>query len=422
MVNRLLCSLFALFLLAGYCRWGGAGLAQEPAESFSGYLEVAVEPLAEAPYEQEMVLLTIRGFYPSNMARQTLDQPPLRDVGWMQLGSDDWHETTFEGRQVSGFERTMAVFPQRSGTIEIGPFVHRLTFQTTTGSRFEREVRSQPVAIEVRPKPVTDDWWLPARGLRITDTWDRPPDRLGLGELATRTVSLEVQGVGPELLPPAPTMRSPGIMAFSDPETRSHELTPEGPVSRVTWRWTVRSVTSTAAILGAVRIPWFDTRTREVREAVIAQQRVGLAGSGGLVAQKGSALQAISDLALPIGLLVGLAAGFVLLLPGLRFRNRAELFRLVRPFVPDPMTRELRRAARAGDARAVRAGARSLIQQDREEGRYEDPGPQITARLSSLDRSLFGPPLARPDVDLHSLVENLLRLRRLPRSGFTRSR
>jgi hypothetical protein len=302
----------------------------------------------------------------------------------------------------------MAIFPQRSGLIEIPPFVHRLTFQTRSG-RTTMEMSTQPISIEARPKPAGDGWWLPARALHITDSWDRPADELGPGELANRTVTLEVHGVSPGLVPPAPAMRSPGIMSFSDPEERSHELTPEGPVSRVTWRWSVRSQTSTPAILEAVRIPWFDTKSREVREAVIAQQRVGLAGSGPLEPEEGSIIRDLGPLTLPLGLLIGLVVGLALLAPGLRFRSRAELAKLFRYFTPDPTIAALRRGARAGDARAVRAAAHSLIRRDREEGRYLSPGPEVVAGLTRLDRALFGPPDARPDVDLRTLVRGLLR-------------
>jgi hypothetical protein len=51
----------------------------------------------------------------------------------------------------------MAIFPQRSGQIEIPPFVHRLTFQTRSG-RTTMEMSTQPISIEVRPKPAGDGW------------------------------------------------------------------------------------------------------------------------------------------------------------------------------------------------------------------------------------------------------------------------
>jgi hypothetical protein len=157
MVKRFLCASLTLLWLTPFLGPNGTSLAQETNEPFRGYLEAVIEPLAEPPYEQEMVLLTIRGYYPGNIAQQTLEQPILMNVGWMQLGSDSWEETTFQDHQVTGFERVMAIFPQRSGLIEIPPFVHRLTFQTRSG-RTTMEMSTQPISIEVRPKPAGDGW------------------------------------------------------------------------------------------------------------------------------------------------------------------------------------------------------------------------------------------------------------------------
>src|SRR5262245_5910015 len=93
--------------------------AAETFDTSGGRLEVATEVLPETPYEQEMVLITIRGFYPYTIALSELKQPPFRNFGWMQLGRDRWFEV--QGQQMRGFERTMAVFPQRPGRLTIEP-------------------------------------------------------------------------------------------------------------------------------------------------------------------------------------------------------------------------------------------------------------------------------------------------------------
>jgi hypothetical protein len=405
-----------LWLIAAGCS-GGSLSAQAAQEPFNGLLEVVPEPLAAPLYEQEMLLISIRGYYPLNIVREKFEPPLFGGAGWMQLGKDKWAETLYQGQRVSGFERKMAIFPQQSGRIVIPPFLHSLTYMQGSGKRILREFRSAPVPIDVQPKPADRSglgggWWLPARGLTLTESWDRPPDQLEPGALAHRSVTLEARGVAPELLPPTPPMTAGGVMTFVDPEERSHELTPEGPVSRVTWHWTIRLATSTPGILEEVRIPWFDTRTREVREELIPQQRIAQAGVAADAPMEPTAFTKFSAFALPVGLLIGSAAGAFLVLPGLRLRSRAERARLARRFTPDPLIGVLRRAARAGDAAAVRMAAYSLIRRDREEGRSEPLAPDVATGLTGLDRALFAPPVKRPDIDLRSLVKDLLKARR----------
>ncbi len=381
----------------------GAAETVDPADAF---LELIVEPLSAPPFEQEMVLLTVRGFYRATISRQELEQPESKGYGWMQLGRDRWFDTSVGGRQGRGYERTIAIFPQRSGQLEIDPFAHQLTLLSRGGGRFKHEVRTEPLVLTVRPKPVGDAWWLPARDVKVTDSWDQPADQLAFGQTARRTVTLEVQGVGPELLPPIPPLRAPGVISFADPEERTTELTPEGPVSRVTWRWTVKPLSDAIGTLEAVTIPWFDTVAREAREIALAPQRVALAATTAVVADDGSPTDGLAANAVAAGLIAGFIFGVGLMVPGLRIRSRAELARLLRRLVPDSETRALRRAARHGDVRAVRVSAHRLLRRGRDSDRPHDSA--IDGLLAPLDRSLFAPPAAALKIDLRKLVQNFL--------------
>jgi hypothetical protein len=385
--------------------------AAEDSETSGGRLEIEVEALPETPYEQEMVLLTIRGFYPYTIALSELKQPAFRNFGWMQLGRDRWFEV--QGQQMRGFERIMAVFPQRAGRLTIEPFVHHLTLVTSGGQRIPHDVASEPVSIEVRPKPAAAGWWFPARGARVADGWDVPPDQLGPGQAAVRTVTLEADGIGPELLPPIPNMRSPNLIVFADPGERSTTLTPQGPVSRVIWRWTVKPATSAVTELEAITIPWFDTAARQNREIVLAPQRIALAGSTLELREPDEALQNFVAFAPPAGLLFGFLAGLALLLPGLRLRSREELARMFRRLMPDRDVWALRRAAWRRDAARVRLISNLLIRRDFEEGRSAVLSPDVQTGLRMLDTSLYGAAHGpNPPLNLRSFVRRFLRARR----------
>jgi len=404
-VGGLLVSLLPAFGFAGPDM---AARAKDTA--FDGVLEATVEPLAETPFEEEMVLLTIRGFYPENIALQSLQRPEFNDVGWMELGKDTWIDTTYEGRKVKSMTRIMAVFPKRGGRITIPPFVHRLTMVTRTGTREAHEVRSDPVSFEVRAKPAVEGWWLPARALRVTDSWDRAPDQLPPGGLARRIVTLEAVGLPPGQLPPPPAMRSPGVMTFSDPEQRSHELTTHGPISRVIWRWTFRLPTSTPAILEPVSIAWFDTKKRRDRVLTIAQQRIAFAGSQPLPPERASLLRVWSDRLWPVAVAIGFALGLGLLIPGLQWKTRRDLSWMKR-LLPNPNVRALRRAARAGDVAAMRFAAQRLVFAENPPVRPAID-PDVEGCLADLDRAAFAPPAARAELDVPAAVNRLLRLRR----------
>jgi hypothetical protein len=356
-------------------------------------LWVVVEtPANEEPVEQEMVLLSVRGAYDMriNIALDTLVQPDLKHFAWAQLGRDRWGQGVTDGYQVRTFERRLAVFPQRPGSLQISSFTHRLTLASSDGSRRQHEVRSAPVAVSVQAKPSATHWWLPAQGIKITDEWDRPPDQLVPGDLAKRTVSLEAIGVMPQALPPSPDMKGSGVIVFTDPEERSSRVTPNGPISRVTWRWTLRPVSSSAGELRPVTIPWFDTSTRQMRELTLARQTIGLAQETALPKndRRPGANTVVSHTA-SAGVLAGLLCGLALFMPGLRLRPAAELRDQLGRLVPSPRLKKIKRAARNGDIMAARnATAQWLLELSRR-GCVADP--TLLTALADLDRHLFAP-------------------------------
>ncbi|TPQ52115.1 hypothetical protein C2U72_04735 [Prosthecomicrobium hirschii] len=349
-------------------------------------LTVTIDAAAPEPYAREMILVRIRGLYTVQMTLETLDQPDLTDFAWMQLGRDRWTSTTAEGRPARSFERVMALFPKRAGVLTVPSFRHHLTLLAPDGSRVPHDVVSAPIAVTVQVPP-PGGWWLPARALQLTDRFDRDPTALPPGETARRTVTIDAEGISADQLPPIPSLRAPGVIAFPEPETRTTRLTREGPVATVVWHWTLRSMTGEPATVPEVAIRWFDTRTRKTEAAVIAAATVAAPGRfGAAVAGTGERLAAIRAVAVPGGLAAGLALGLGLLLAGRRL-DAAGLRRALSRLTPDPDRRAMRRAVRAGDAAAFRAAALRWAGRN---GCVEDD--QVATALAGLGAAVFGRP------------------------------
>ncbi|PIL20771.1 hypothetical protein P775_07790, partial [Puniceibacterium antarcticum] len=336
-------ALVLLFWLLG----GGLALAQTQ-EVFPGELTltVTVEAGAATPYVQEMVLITITGQYRRYITLEKLEQPDLEGFNWMQLGPDQWFDTTERGRKVKNFKRRMALYPDRAGMLRIGAFTHHLRLTDEGDDWFAHDIQSAPVTIEVLPAPPVDSWWFPARELTVSDSWSNAPDQLKPGEGVLRIIRIEAVGVDPDMIPPMPELTSPSAMIFAHPEKRLVQLSPEGPVGIAFWRWTIRPGNDTSAIVEPVSFDYFDTVNRVMRTVTISAQRV---------AMDESVLPAPVVPPVPARLLawpvlgvfaMALAAGLGVILMGRQFAGLERLRRLA-PF--DPLRRRMSRAAAAGD-------------------------------------------------------------------------
>lgn len=347
-------------------------------------LDVTVADSGSTPFTREMVMITIRGTYRRHITRETLEQPPMAGLNWMQLGPDEWHEETVRGRPVKIFERRMALFPEASGELEIGPFVHHLTLTDEEDDWFDHSISSAPVHFRVDPAPAGEGWWFPVRSLKISDHWSNAPDQLAPGEGVLRTIRIEAVGASPEMIPPMPELTSPSAMIFPHPEKRLVELSPEGPITYAFWRWTVRPTNGASAVLEPIRLPFYDTRNRVARMATISAQRVAFEA-----ATLPPPPRAVPEAALP-GAGAALAAALAFAV-GLAAMLAGQVRRRARPGWADPLAWRLRRRARAGDAAGVRRAAADL------QARDGATAPRA-ALLSRLDSALFGRGAAGPDL------------------------
>ncbi|WP_146591110.1 BatD family protein [Puniceibacterium confluentis] len=333
-----------------------------------------------APYVQEMVLITIEGKYRRHVTREIMEQPDLDGFNWMQLGPDQWYDTTERGKKVKNLRRRMALYPARAGRLTIGAFTHHLTLTDEGDDWFGHDIQSMPITIEVLPAPPVDAWWFPVRQLQVSDTWSNAPDQLQPGEGVLRMIRVEAIGVPPDMIPPMPELRSPSAMIFAHPEKRLVELSPEGPVSVAFWRWTIRPGNDTSAIVEPFSFDYFDTRNRVARSVTVSAQRVAMDESSLPAPVEPPAPARLS--VLPVAALF--LAAFVAGLGGILYGRQFAGFERLRRLAPlDPLRRQMSRAARHGDVAALRRAAQELARRD---------GVSNDRRrlLEELDRDAFG--------------------------------
>jgi len=364
-------------------------------------LGVAVDEGDVSPVVGEMVLITIRGIYRRHITLESLVQPDLEGFSWAQLGPDAWSEERIDGKKVKIFTRRMALYPNTSGTLEIGSFRHDLTLTDEGDDWFEHPIASEPLKLEVAEAPAGEGWWFPVRRLEISDQWSNAPDQLKTGEGVLRVIRLEALGVTPEMIPPMPELISPSAMIFPHPEKRLVELTPEGPVTYAFWRWTVRPTNTVSAIVEPLTVSFFDTTHRVAREVTISAQRVAYGDVAPKVGETPNASRLVTNL--PGGLGLGAGGLVFLLLLGDGLKQRKFGLDRIRRWSPvDSLHRGIKREARLGDAKAVRRLAGRLIQRD---------GTNVTrtAAISELDGAVFSRNFRA--LNLSALVKDLLRSR-----------
>ncbi len=384
-----------------------AAHAQQDIAPEDARLELHLEQRAHSPHPGEMVLLSIQGTFRVPVVREKLLQPTLEGLDWMQLGEDRWYKQMEDGFEVLKFERRMALFPQAPGEIEIASFTHRLDLLNRRGREMKTELVSDAVKLITTPGPETSDWWFPVRGLEIEDNWSNQPEALDPGSAALRIVSLTIDGSPPQRIPPMPEMTGAGAHIFPHPEHRIVALGPDGPRTRVFWRWTVRPEQGSAGYLNPIRIAYFDAERREAKEITLSAQRVAYLDGPQSVASRalearepieitdgdGFTLPDLPGYSLPLTLMLGLVIGMAVSI------GRAE-WRLPGWLSGEDDIKAFRSAIRRGELAAMRMHAHRIIART---------GATTPDALQRLDAALYGSGTAPAPREVATALQPLMR-------------
>lgn len=355
------------------------------------------------PIVGEMIPLTIRGEYDGPINREAMTFPDSPAYDWIQTQPDSWRDERVNGVQRRVFERHIALFALRPGSLTIGPVTHALT-RTQGGAWVEAQVTAPAARISVAPYPAPGRP-LAARNLKVTDELSDDPSRIRDDQTIQRRITITAEGTMGHLLPPRPDLRETWLISFTAPEKRETRLTAQGPVGYVEWQWSLRPITGEQGTLPPIRFSWFDLAKRELRGAitqpiVFGYGRIAAAQDGAPALPQAARWRALGAAAL------GVLAGLALLIPGQGLRGRAALLRggrrLWGRLWPNPHRGALRAAAASGDLIGLRQAATLYCAHEARLGRKVDPAP-----LASLDRALFA--AGAPPVEPARLVAALLR-------------
>ena len=297
------------------------------------------------PYVQSAVVLNLRLNVGVQMAQASLDLQGNSDVLVRQIGQDQQHTESRNGRTFQVLERKYILIPQRSGAISLkGPVLQAQVqddaasggdsdidsffgnvFGQTMG-RFARPMRTvhlQANAIEMnvqaRPASANANNWLPAHKLTLEETWRPEQTTLHVGEPLTRHLRLSALGVTAGQLPDlASVMEVPdGIKKYPDQAKTDEGL--QGDTVRASRDQDIALIASAPGryVLPAFRLVWWDTVSRSQQTIELPERSLEVlpatgasSGTAGAVAAAPNATTATGAVVSPVeGAPSGIAKG-----------------------------------------------------------------------------------------------------------------
>lgn len=242
------------------------------------FLEVEVDK--KSAYVQEQILYTMRLYSSAHLDSGDLSAPAHPDLIVENFGDTRKYYRMAYNQRYEVRERQYLLFAQKSGALTIEPqsFVGSL-IDTRSRRRLRANESSDPVQLDIKapPSSFTGMHWLPATSLTLTETWDKEPFDILVGDSHTRTLNIEALGLLGSSLPPLTAQEVPGVKLYPDQpsvESFQHDSGAKG-LRKETSAWV--AVAPGVIQIPEVRLPWWDTVNDVERVEVIPARTINIA-------------------------------------------------------------------------------------------------------------------------------------------------
>ena len=242
----------------------------------------------ESVYVQGQLILTLRLQQAVNLDSRSISELSLPGAFVVPLEQQSFQRTA-GGRPWLVHEVRYAIFPEQSGTLEIPAQSFNARESQPRRSLFDRGGngrlirRSTPaLRVEVLPRPAdypVGATWLPAGQLLLEEEWSSDPDRLQAGSSVTRNIRLRGEGLQGAQLPPVQMPPVEGLKYYPDQPNISDAEVSSGLLGTRLDSTAIVPTKAGTMELPEVRIPWWDTKTGQLRHAVLPARTIEVAAA-----------------------------------------------------------------------------------------------------------------------------------------------
>ncbi|MEJ8566955.1 BatD family protein [Elongatibacter sediminis] len=246
------------------------------------FIDVELDPAEGPHYVHAQLRLTVRVHYLPNLAEAAIT-PPEPSPASVRLLDEVPYQAERGGVRYRVLERHYAVFPERSGPLEIpamrltGRLVERRSDQLWQPAVKGRRIQasSEPLQLDILPRPDTyvGDSWQPARALEASQNISSS-ETLSVGEPVTRTVIIDAIGLEENMIPEPGQPDIPGARIYPDQPQGITRDDGKWVLGHKEFRYAIVPENPGELVLPELTVHWWDTVNDRQAEAVLPEVRL----------------------------------------------------------------------------------------------------------------------------------------------------
>lgn len=233
----------------------------------------------QSVFVQEQLLLTLRLYTTLSLNSFEMSNFSVSDARVIKV-AENQYQKQIDDKQFTVVETRFAIFADRSGELRIPAMQYsgvardrRDPFSTgwlnRGGKRLVFSTEEKTISVKPRPDNIALNDWLPAAKVTLYDRWSEGQTALTVGEPVTRTVTINAQGLTAAQLPPLEMGESKNIKIYQDQAQLEDNSDESGITGNRIESMAIVPTQAGTLTLPDIRVRWWDTAARRVREAVL---------------------------------------------------------------------------------------------------------------------------------------------------------
>lgn len=234
---------------------------------------------------QQQALITIRIYQAIRLNQAQLSEPKADHAIIERLGDDSTYQKRENNRSWRVTERRYALFPQQSGHIDIDPIQLDGGALTGGASFFQsaRSIRVRSNALSLDVSGIPADWgatdWLPARQVRIEESWPQSTAPYKVGEPITRTLTLRADGLSSSQLSEFSHDLPDHLKAYPDKPVLKDDKLRDGVHGMRQEKIAIMPMRPGTYILPEIDVPWWNVNSGQMELAKLPARTFKVTGA-----------------------------------------------------------------------------------------------------------------------------------------------
>ncbi|STX40430.1 KQDN repeat-containing protein [Legionella donaldsonii] len=245
------------------------------------------------PFVNQQVIFTTRLYYSSRLLDASYQPPQVEDALMIPLGQGRHYQISSNNKIYAVEEQQYAIFPQKSGDLKINPPAFNALIYSVTPKRVH--LQAKPTVLHVKPRLAGYKYWLAAKQVSLSETYDKNTITLMQGDTLVRTVKLSAVAVPAQLLPTLDFGSSDQFSVYPEKPQEKTSFKHPNLVSSTTVKATYLLNKAGQITIPAIKLTWFNTTTGKKETSALPALTLNVVASAGETKQSASAAVANTE-------------------------------------------------------------------------------------------------------------------------------